>query len=94
MKRQVSIIFCFSLPSDLAYEMRGWPEFVKGRDYSVELASSESGERVSVRRAEGEEERYVSVVGSGVGLLFDSVLGRVIYALAAQSDNLMVDCVA
>jgi hypothetical protein len=29
----------------------------------------------------------VSVTGSGKGSLFDRVLGRVIYALAAHSDN-------
>jgi hypothetical protein len=91
MKREVHILSYFSLPTDLAAEMRSWPEFVSGREYSVELKDAASGEDVRVKyNAEGEE-RYVSVSGSGSGSLFDKVLGRVIYALAGHSDNLMVD---
>ena len=71
--------------------MRDWPEFVTGQEYSVDLKCSDSGEGVSVRYVEDGEEHYVSVNGSGAGSLFDRVLGRVIYALAAHSDNLMVD---
>jgi hypothetical protein len=90
MKREVKIISYFSLPTDLAGEMRDWPEFVSGQDYSVDLKSSDSSEAVSVRFVENSEESFVSVSGSGAGLLFDRVLGRVIYALAAHSDNLMI----
>jgi hypothetical protein len=91
MKREVHIFSYFSLPTDLAAEMRGWPEFVAGQDYSVELKNPSSGESVSVRYIEEGEERYVSVAGSGNGSLFDKVLGCVIYTLAGHSDNLMVD---
>jgi len=91
MKRETHIISYFSLPTDLAGEMRDWPEFVSGQDYSVDLKSSDSSETVSVRFVEDSEERFVSVSGTGTGLLFDRVLGRVVYALAAHSDNLMID---
>jgi hypothetical protein len=91
MNREVHIISYFSLPTDLAAAMGDWPEFVAGHEYTVDLKSSDSGEAVSVRFVEDGEERYVAVSGTGAGPLFDRVLGRVIYALAAHSDNLMVD---
>jgi hypothetical protein len=90
MKRETHIISYFSLPTDLASEMRDWPEFVSGQDYSVDLKSSDSAGTVIVRYVDDDEERYVSVRGNGAGTLFDLVLGRVIYALAAHSDNLMI----
>ena len=91
MKRETHIHSYFSIPSDLAGEMRDWPEFVSGHDYSVDLKNSDSSETVSVRFVEGGEERFVAVSGTGAGVLFDRVLGRVIYALAAHSDDLMID---
>lgn len=91
MARETHIISYFSLPTDLAAEMRGWPEFVSGQDYSVDLSSAESGETVSVRYVADGEDCYVAVRGDGTGTLYDRVLGRVIYALASHSDNLMVD---
>lgn len=91
MKREVHILSYFSLPTDLAAEMRDWKEFVAGQEHSVELKDLNSGEAVSVKYVEEGEEHYVSVAGSGSGSLFDKVLGRVIYALAGHSDNLMVD---
>ena len=91
MKRETHIISYFSLETDLAGEMRDWPEFVSGRAYSVDLKSRDSDETVIVRYVEDGDDRYVSVMGDGAGRLFDLVLGRVIYALSAHSDNLMVD---
>ena len=91
MSREVHIISYFSLPTDLAAEMRKWPEFVSGHEYSVDLRNPDCSEAVSVRYVEDGEEHYVSVTGSSAGALFERVLGRVIYALAAHSDNLMVD---
>jgi hypothetical protein len=38
-----------------------------------------------------EEAAYVRVISSAPGVLFDRVLGRVTYALAAHSDNLIID---
>jgi hypothetical protein len=91
MKRKIHITSYFSFPTDLAAEMRDWPEFVAGQDYSVDLKNPNSGETVSVRYVEKGEEHYVAVIGDGAGTLFDRVLGRVIYALSAHSDHLMVD---
>jgi len=91
MNREVHIISYFSLPTDLAGEMRSWPEFVSGQEYTVDLKGRDSDEAVSVKYVEDGEEHYVSVKGIGTGALFDRVLGRVIYALAAHSDNLMID---
>lgn len=65
MKREVHIISYFSLPTDLASEMREWPEFVSGHEYSVELKNVVSGEVVSVGYVEDGDERYVSVRGVG-----------------------------
>ena len=87
-KRKVHIVSYFSLPTDLATSMRDWPEFRGGEEYSVDLASLD-GEIVTVRKETGDD-TYVAVVGTGQGHLFDRVLGRVMYALAAHSDSLMV----
>jgi hypothetical protein len=89
-KREIRIISYFSLPTDLAAEMRAWPEFVKGAEYSVELQDPLSGESVAVRYIEEDQEHFVSVTGEGSGALFDRVLGRVVYALSAHSDDLML----
>ena len=87
-QREVHILSYFSLPTDLVGAMRDWREFKGGEGYAVDLESSE-GEIVSVRRESGDDQ-YVSVVGTGSGHLFDRVLGRVVHALAADSDNLMI----
>ena len=55
------------------------------------LADSSRGESVSVRYGESGEEAYVDITGSGNGSLFDHVAGRVIYAMAAHSDSLMIE---
>lgn len=91
MKQKVEILSYFSLETDLAGEMKSWPEFVSGAGYEVELEGADD-ERVSVRYMEAEDDTsdHVVVTGSTQGPLFDRVLGRVVYALAAHSDNLMV----
>jgi hypothetical protein len=60
MNQETHIISYFSLPTDLAGEMRDWPEFVTGQDYSVDLKSSDSSETVTVRFVEDGEEQFVS----------------------------------
>jgi len=89
---EVHIISYFSLPTDLASEMKGWPEFVDGEGYSVRLKSPESAETVEVALVErvGDESPYVYVRSTTGKALFERVLGTVTYALAAHSDNLMV----
>lgn len=93
---EVHIISYFSLDTDLAGEMRSWTEFRSGSGYSVELAAPDGEETVSVRLVEAtaEETAYVRIVSPAPGALFDRVLGRVTYALAAHSDNLMIDRVS
>ena len=92
MTREIHIRSYFSLPNDLAGEMRGWQEFVAGEGYSVDLKSAATGEAVTVRFVgEDEDGPYVAVRSSEAGPLFDRVLGRVIYALSQHSDDLMVD---
>lgn len=90
---EVHITSYFSLETDLAAEMRSWTEFRSGSGYSVELATVDGGETVSVGLVEAaaEERAYVRVASPAPGALFDRVLGRVTYALAAHSDNLMID---
>ena len=92
MNREVHILSYFSLPTDLAAEMADWPEFVAGVDYTAELRDPAIGEVVTVALVTVEDEQpYVSVTGTGAGMLFDRVLGRVVYALSAHSDTVMVD---
>ena len=52
VKKEVHIDSYFSLPTDLAGEMRGWPEFVSGEEYSVDLRRPNGGESVTVRMVE------------------------------------------
>jgi hypothetical protein len=92
MSAEVHITSHFSLPTDLAGDMAAWPEFVSGQGYSVDLRSPTGGESVAVRFFErGDDFSYVAVRSSQPGPLFDRVLGRVVYLLAAHSDNLMID---
>lgn len=90
---EVHIMSYFSLETDLANEMRSWPEFKSGSGYVVELATPDQVEVVSVALVErtADESAYVRVTGTAPGPLFDRVLGRVTYSLSAHSDNLMVD---
>ncbi|HEU4767601.1 MAG TPA: hypothetical protein VFS77_09505 [Pyrinomonadaceae bacterium] len=89
--KQIRIRSYFSIPTDLAEEMRHWSEFVSGQDYSVDLSDSASGDAVSVRYVEVDEDDYVTIEAANSSLLFDKVVGRVICALAAHSDNLMIN---
>jgi hypothetical protein len=93
---EVHITSYFSLETDLAAEMRSWAEFKSGSGYSVELAAADDGETVSVCLVEaaGDESAYVRVASPVPGALFDRVLGHVTYAMAAHSDNLMIDRVS
>ena len=81
----------FSIETDLAEEMRSWPEFVSGSGYDVELRDTSTGQSVSVRYVESGEEAHVHIVGSGEGSLFDRVTGKVIHAMSAHSDSLWID---
>ena len=62
-----------------------------GTGYDVDLCADNPKEKVSVRFLEGQHAPYVLVRGSGDGPLFERVVGRVIWALSANSDNLQVD---
>jgi hypothetical protein len=87
---QVRIDSYFSLPTDLAADMRNWPEFVGGVDYDVEFESED--ERVIVRfvPADDDDRAYVRVRGEYGGRLFLTVLGYVSYAMAGNSDEIEV----
>ena len=97
---EVHIISYFSLPTDLASEMKRWPEYVEGKEYSVRLNSPDTAETVEVALVErdddalverdDEEPPYVYVRSTTGKALFERVLGTVTYALAAHSDNLMI----
>lgn len=82
----------FSLPTDLASEMRSWPEFVEGIEYSVDLKDALTAEEVSVRLFEGTENDlpHIQIRSNRNGLLFERVVGCVVFALSAHTDNLMV----
>jgi hypothetical protein len=92
MTREIHIQSYFSLPTDLAGQMRNWPEFLSGAEYSVQLKNAQTGEVVEVSLVEPQDERpYVSVKSPNSGSLFDRVLGKVVYALSEHSDDLIVD---
>jgi len=84
----------FSIETELAAAFRDWPEYVRGEGYSVELASRD--ESIVVRMVEAVDvpedldSQHVLIEGTGVGRLFDAVAGRVMYEMAAHSDNLQV----
>ena len=82
----------FSFPTDLASEMSSWPEFVEGREYSLKLKDVANGEEVSVQLVEATEDdhSHIRIRSNKNGILFDRVVGRVVYALSANSDNAMV----
>ena len=80
----------FSLPTDLAAELRPWHEFVEGAGYVAELQGSEERVSVSLRPATDDDAAHVLVVGEGCGDLFDRVLGRIVFALSAHSDSVWV----
>lgn len=91
MGKELCIQSYFSLPTDLAAEMRDWPEFVGGSGYDVDLRWAATGESVSVRYVDGDNGAYVVITSKGGGSLFDRVAGRVIYALSEHTDHLLVD---
>ena len=88
--RQARIDSYFSLPTDLAAEMRGWPEFVVGEGYDVELNNQAEHVTVKLVSADDEDNQHVLVRGTGVGPLFQQVLGCVAFAMAAHSDEVLV----
>ena len=95
MMKALCIQSYFSLPTDLAAEMRDWPEFVRGSGYDVELRWPATGESVTVRYVHDNDRTYIAITSEspseGSGSLFDRVAGRVIYALSAHTDHLLVD---
>ena len=72
---EVHILSYFSIETDLAAEMRSWPEFRSGAGYVVDLASSDLTETVSVVlvKAAADEHAYVRVRASVPGPLFERV---------------------
>jgi hypothetical protein len=82
------------MPTDLAAEMRHWPEFVSGDGYTVHLRDAGTGVEVSVQMVERDDD-FPTVIVEGVSRspLFDRTVGRVIQALSEHSDDLQVDLV-
>lgn len=87
---QVRIDSYFSFPTDLAADMRNWPEFVRGKSYSVELESEDETVTVKLVPADDDDRAYVLVRGAYGGRLFLAALGYVCYAMAANSDEIVV----
>jgi hypothetical protein len=89
MKQRFHIRTYDSIPTDLAGEMAGWPEFVSGEGYSVHLRDAGSGDEVSVTMTETENHfPTVLVEGTSRSSILDQALGRVIQALSEHSDSL------
>ena len=90
MEKELRIQSYFSLPTDLAAEMRDWPEFVSGEAYSANLLDVATGEEVSVRYVEEEDDCYVIIRSSSPGPLLDRVAGRAVCSLIDHRDTLVV----
>ena len=92
MIQELRIQSYFSLPTDLAAEMRDWPEFISGEGYAANLADAATGEEVTVRYVEeGDDYPHVIIRSSAAGQLLDRVAGRVIRSLIEHSDTLVVN---
>jgi hypothetical protein len=91
MNKALHIGSYFSLPTDLAGEMRSWPEFVGGEGYSVDLRNPQTGEAVTVRYVEVDEVPWLIVDSPAAGGLFDRVVGRTVEALSHNSDSVWVE---
>ena len=87
MSVQLFILSYLSRSTDLAAEMRAWPEFVSGEGYSVELRGSTPEEVVSVSMS---ADREVVVSAPSASLLFDRVVGRVVHALSGDTESLLI----
>ncbi len=89
MKKRLHIRTYDSIPTDLAGEMRGWPEFVSGEGYTVHLRDPASGATASVVRTDPANDLPTVIVeGTHRSSVLDRALGRVIQALSEHSDNL------
>ncbi|HUF05522.1 MAG TPA: barstar family protein [Aridibacter sp.] len=86
---EFGIVTYDSIPTDLASELRNWPEFVDGRRDQVLLSS---GEEEANSWKVHDPGGFPTIVCEGLSRspLLDKLLGRVIQALAEHSDNLMV----
>lgn len=87
LSRTVRLDSYFSLETDLASELRSLPEYVSGNGYSANLASGQESVVVALVPESEDDRQFVQVQGVGQGGLFETVLGRVIYAMSAHSDD-------
>ena len=81
----------FSLETDLAGEMRNWPEFIEGMGYSVDLEDKVTDESVSVRLIEpdtDDDHSHIQIRSNKYGALFERVVGRTVFAMSANTDDL------
>ena len=81
----------FSIETDLALIMSKWPKFLVGEAHDVELRNPKGDEIVTTKFIKNDVEAYVSVCSSSINELFERVVGSVVYAMSAHSDNLMID---
>jgi hypothetical protein len=70
--------------------MHTWPEFVRGSGYDVELESEHEHVSIKLVPPKDDDAQHVIVEGLEGGRLFLLVLGAVIYAMAANSDEVWV----
>lgn len=81
----------FSIETDLPAKTRAWPEFVNGKGYDVDLRDISGTEEVKVRHLAGGK-ADVQIAEAGEGTLFDRGTGRVIHAMSAHADALVIEC--
>ena len=87
---EITVRSYLSFPTDLAGEMREWPEFITGEGYYVDLQDESTGGKITVRYNERQNDARVIITGPASSRLYDQVVGRVVCAMALNSDELMV----
>ena len=70
--------------------MQSWPEFVRGEEYTVELAAEDEQVFITMVDRTEDDSAHVLVRGEFGGRLFLLALGAVTYELAAHTDDLSV----
>ena len=86
MKLRAEIYSYWTFDADLAGAMAGWPEFISGSGYFVELQREGTVEAVSVRLEQAEGDKWLSIYSVSTGELFERAMGRIAIEMAKNSE--------
>ncbi len=83
MKPRALIFSHWTHETDLAALLGGWPEFVRGEAYDVDLRDGD--DEIELRLVREDDDRWLLVSSNAACPLLDRVLGRVALAMARTS---------